>query len=225
MPDVYIICEGPTEVRFVKNVLAPALGSRGVFLHPVTIGSQRSKGGNVTFDRLYRNVRRQLHNNRKSYCTTFVDYYGLDSSFPGVEIASTTADLSAKAKVVSEGFVAALRRTIKQEPLLRFIPYIQMHEFEALMFSDPVVFADAIGRPALQSDFAGIRDKFETPEHIDDSSVTAPSKRIQALFPEYEKPLMGETATKAIGLPKIRQQCPLFNAWLAQLENLPPLAA
>jgi len=225
VPDVYIICEGPTEVRFVKNVLAPSLGSLGVFLHPVTIGSQRTRGGNVTFDRLYMNVRRQLYNNRKSYCTTLVDYYGLDSSFPGLEIASTTADLRAKARAVSEGFVTALRGTIEQEPLLRFIPYIQMHEFEALMFSDTVVFADAIGRPALQSGLAEIREKFETPEHIDDSSVTAPSKRILALFPGYEKPLMGETATKAIGLPKIRQQCPLFDRWLAKLETLPPLPA
>ena len=78
MPDVYIICEGPTEVRFVKNVLAPDLGSRGVFLHPVTIGGRRAKGGNVTFDRLCFNVRRQLYNNRKSYCSTLVDFYGLD---------------------------------------------------------------------------------------------------------------------------------------------------
>ncbi len=104
----------------------------------------------------------------------------------------------------------------------RFIPYFQMHEFEALMFSDPAIFADAIGRPDLRSDFAEIRQKFDSPEHIDDSPVTAPSKRILALYPEYEKPLMGETATKAIGLPRIRQECPLFNAWLAKLESLPP---
>lgn len=78
MTNVYIICEGPTEVRFIKNVLAPSLGSRRVFLHPVTIGSRRSKGGHVTFERLYINVRRQLYNNRQSYCSTLVDYYGLD---------------------------------------------------------------------------------------------------------------------------------------------------
>ena len=178
------------------------------------------------YDRLYMNVRRQLHNNRKSYCTTFVDYYGLDSSFPGVEAASTMPDLSAKAKAVADGLVAALSKKIDQDPLLRFIPYIQMHEFEALMFSDPVVLCrrDRAARAAKRS-FADIREKFETPEHIDDSLVTAPSKRILALYSEYEKPLMGETVAKAIGLPKIRQECPLFNAWLAKLETLPPLAA
>ena len=36
---------------------------------------------------------------------------------------------------------------------------------------------------------------------------------------------MGETATKAIGLPKIRQECRLFDRWLAKLETLPPLPA
>ncbi|MCY3947526.1 MAG: DUF4276 family protein [Anaerolineaceae bacterium] len=225
MTDVYIICEGPTEVRFVKYVLAPSFGNQRLFLYPVTIGSQRSKGGNVTFDRLYINVRRQLYNNRQSYCSTLVDYYGLDSKFPGLELASTKSNLSAKADAVADSLVGALSRTIDRDPLLRFIPYVQMHEFEALMFSDPATLADAIRRPALRKDFAEIRQKFETPEHIDNSPFTAPSKRILALYPEYEKPLMGETAAKAIGLPKIRQECPLFDDWLARLESLPPLPA
>ncbi len=221
MPDVYIICEGPTEVRFVKNVLAPDLGSREVFLHPVTIGGQRSKGGHVTFDRLYMNVRRQLYNNRKAYCSTLVDYYGLDSEFPGVEAASSAFDVGAKAKAVADGLIRALSETIEQDPLLRFIPYIQMHEFEGLLFSDPVAFADAIGRPALRNDFAEIRKKFDTPEHIDNSPVTAPSKRVLALYSEYEKPLMGEAVSMAIGLPKIRAECRLLDAWLSTLEALP----
>ena len=196
MTDVYIICEGPTEVRFIKNVLAPSFGNRSLFLYPVTIGSQRKRGGNVTFDRLYMNVRRQLYNNRQSYCSTLVDYYGLDSKFPGVEMASTMSNLSAKANAVAEGLVAALSGTIEQDPLLRFIPYIQMHEFEALMFSDPADFADALGQPDLRNDFVEIRQKFETPEHIDNSPFTAPSKRILALYPGIRKTFNGRNSDK-----------------------------
>lgn len=225
MTNVYIICEGPTEVRFVKNVLAPSLGNRQLFLHPVTIGSRRSRGGNVTFDRLYMNVRRQLYNNRQSYCSTLVDYFGLDSSFPGLDAAATKYGVRAKAQAVVEGLMEALSQSIASEPLQRFIPYVQMHEFEALLFSDPAQFAHAVGRPDLREDFAEIRRQFETPEHIDDSPVTAPSKRILALHPHYEKPLMGEIAASAVGLLKIRQECPLFNAWLAKLETLTPPAA
>ena len=117
--DGYIICEGPTEVRFIKNVLAPSFGSRKVFLHPVTIGSQRSRGGNVTFDRLYRNVRRQLYNNRQSYCSTLIDYYGLDLDFPGLATASTIPNLDSKASAVADSLVAALRGTINEDSLLR----------------------------------------------------------------------------------------------------------
>lgn len=225
MTNVYIICEGPTEVRFIKNVLAPSLGNRSLFLHPITIGGQHSKGGNVTFDRLCRNIRRQLYSNRQSYCSTLVDYYGLDSKFPGLDVAAAKSSIRAKAQTLVESLVAALSQKIEREPLLRFIPYIQMHEFEAFMFSDPAIFAHAIGRRDLQRDFEEIRLTFETPEHIDNSPVNAPSKRILALYPEYEKPLMGERAASAIGLPRIRQECPLFNAWLTSLEKLPPLPA
>ena len=225
MTDVYIICEGRTEVRFVKNVLAPILGSKELFLYPIRIGSRNRKGGNVTFERLRTNVRDQLNSNRASYCSTLFDYYGLPPSFPGKHQASSKAELSEKAQTVQQQLIAELGRSLDSEPLQRFIPYIQMHEFEALLFSDPEALAKAIGRPELRNEFLTIRRDFETPEHIDDSPNSAPSKRILKLVPSYEKPLMGETAAKAIGLPIMRQECPLFDAWLAKLENLPPLSA
>lgn len=225
MPDVYIICEGRTEVRFVKNVLAPVLGSQDLFVFPIRIGSRNRKGGNVTFDRLRTNIRDQLNSNRASYCSTLIDYYGLPSSFPGKQLASSKVELSEKAQTVQKELIDELGRSIDSAPSQRFIPYVQMHEFEALLFSDPAVFAYSIGRPALRKDFAEIRQRFETPEHIDNSPVTAPSKRILALYPEYEKPLMGERAVRAITLERIRQECALFDAWLAKLEKLPPLAA
>ena len=225
MPDVYIICEGRTEVRFVKSVLAPVLGSQGLYLYPIRIGRKNRKGGNFTFDRLRTNVRDQLNSNRASYCSTLFDYYGLPPSFPGKQRASSLSELSAKAQAIQDEMLDELGRTVTEEPLQRFIPYIQMHEFEALMFSEPATFADAIGRPDRRDAFVEIRRKFKTPEHIDDSPVTAPSKRILALIPDYEKPLMGETATKAIGLRRIRQECPLFDAWLKTLECLPPIPA
>ena len=224
MTVIYIICEGPTEVRFVKNVLALELGRRQVFLHPVTIGSQRKKGGNVTFDRLSRNIRNQLLNNRRAYCSAFIDYYGLPSDFPGKHSASTKQALSEKADTVCNELMIRLEHRIESAPLQRFIPYVQMHEFEGLLFSHPATFATSIGLPELRSDFAEIRNEFETPEHINDSSVTAPSKRILELAPGYEKPLMGVIAATAIGLDRIRQECPLFSAWLATLESLPPPA-
>ena len=225
MKDVFIICEGRTEVRFVKNVLAPVLGSQALFLYPIRIGRRNRRGGNVTFERLRTNVRNQLNDNRGAYCSTMFDFYGLPPSFPGKRQASSVAELSAKALIVQEELVLELSRTIDRDPLQRFIPYVQMHEFEALLFSNPDALSEAIRRKQLRNELSAIRADFETPEHIDDSPDSAPSKRILALYPEYEKPLMGELAAKAIGLDTIRKECPLFSAWLGKLENLPPLPA
>ena len=100
----------------------------------------------------------------------------------------------------------------------RFVPYVAMHEFEALLFSDCDRFGKAIDRPQLAARFQRIRNAFPTPEEIDDSPKTAPSKRVQALSPGYRKPLMGTLAALEIGLCRMRRECPHFADWLARLE-------
>lgn len=102
----------------------------------------------------------------------------------------------------------------------RFIPYIQMHEFEGLLFSEPEVMAQSIYRPDLAEFLAKIRNGFASPEHINNSPETAPSKRILSLFPEYQKPFNGVIVAKSIGLTKMRQECKHFNAWVEKLISL-----
>ena len=102
----------------------------------------------------------------------------------------------------------------------RLIPYVMMHEFEAMLFSDCDRFAQAIDHPELAGSFQAIRDGFNTPEDINDSQVTAPSKRIENLAPDYQKPVDGTAAVSAIGLDTIRGECPHFGQWLELLEGL-----
>ena len=175
--------------------------------------------------RLLLNIRAQLHSNRKAYCSTLFDYYGLPTDFPGKYESKTKNILSDISETFNASFENALKNDIRENSMRRFIPYVQMHEFEGILFSDPSAMAVGIGRPELRSEFTKIRDAFETPEHINDSQVSAPSKRIANLVSGYQKPLMGETAAKAIGLTVIRRECPLFNDWLTKLENLPTLSA
>ena len=101
----------------------------------------------------------------------------------------------------------------------RFVPFVLMHEFEALLFSDCVRFADAIGRPGVADELQGVREQFGTPEEIDDSPQTAPSKRIRRLVAGYDKPFMGNLAVLEIGLEKIRSECRHFDGWLTRLEQ------
>ncbi len=224
MISVYILCEGRTESAFVQNVLAPDLGQQNIFVYPFQIGRRR-KGGNVSIDRLLPNIRAQLHSRRNAYCTSLIDYYGLDEDFPGKSNARNKSTLGQKQVAVCDALSNELAKKLDEGPMGRFIPYVQMHEFEGLLFSDTARLATEVGRPDLEQQFADIRKEFKTPEHIDDSPLTAPSKRIQKLVPRYRKVQMGERAARAITLAKIRQECPLFDAWLTQLENLPPLSA
>ncbi|MBE0437714.1 MAG: DUF4276 family protein, partial [Methylomicrobium sp.] len=117
-----------------------------------------------------------------------------------------------------------LQTKLGSDPLSRFIPYVQMYEFEGLLFSDPEALAKSIDY-GLAKRLMGIRDEFNTPEDINDSPVTAPSKRLKRLYPQYDKPIHGSLAALEVGLDIIRQQCRLFDGWLTKIENLPSLQA
>jgi hypothetical protein len=151
-----------------------------------------------------------------------VDYYGLPTDWPGRTEASKRNSASGKAEFVEAALVENVAEEVGAKfDQRRFVPLVMMHEFEALLFSDPDRFAQGIGMASLAQGFHKIRNAFECPEDINDSSVTAPSKRIEKLYPAYEKPLFGVIAALEIGLPKMRQECPHFNGWLERLESLP----
>lgn len=101
----------------------------------------------------------------------------------------------------------------------RFVPFVLMHEFEALLFSDCDRFANAIGQGDVADILQAVRAQFATPEEIDDSPETAPSKRIKEIVPGYDKPFMGNLAILEIGLATIRSECRHFDEWLARLEQ------
>jgi hypothetical protein len=88
------------------------------------------------------------------------------------------------------------------------------------LFSDCAAFSRGIGRPELEARLRQVRDQFQTPEDINDSPVTAPSKRVTDLVQAYEKPLFGTLAVLEIGLARIRLECPHFDSWINNLESL-----
>ena len=159
-----------------------------------------------------------------SIVTTMVDYYGLPPSGPRTWPGRAEASL-----LPFPQRAVHVENTIRTDVAIlmgdsfnpdRFVPYVMMHEFEAMLFSDCQRFAEAIGRPELAGSFQNIRDGFATPEEIDDSPACAPSKRIVNLVPDYQKPVDGNIAASAIGLDTIRGECPHFGQWLGLLERL-----
>jgi hypothetical protein len=116
-----------------------------------------------------------------------------------------------------DDLIAGMENRFRSE---RFVPFVVTHEFEGLLISDCAAFSRGIGRSELEAAFRKIRDQFATPEQINDSPNTAPSKRLEALMPGYQKPLFGVLAVLEIGLSRIRSECPHFDRWLRQLESL-----
>lgn len=224
MARLLVHVEGETEEVFVNELLRPYLVSRGyerVSARLLGNARQRDRRGGIRgWGAAKKDIVTHLKEDRGCIATTMVDYYGLprdgEKAWPG-RAAATALPVPQKSLHVEAALVADL--AVDNDPR-RFLPFVVMHEFEGLLFSDCGVFAGSIGKAALEAQLQEIRDGFETPEHIDDSPDTAPSKRVENLIPEYQKPLYGNVAASAIGLPKISQECPHFRAWLAALERL-----
>lgn len=218
--------ERQTEETFVNEVLAPHLSLCGFHLvSPRILGNARIRGGIRPWPSVRRDIVNHLNEDRACVTTTMVDYYGLpqskDGAWPG-RANSSTFRLADRASVVQ----AALFEDVKADVIRpeRFVPFVLMHEFEALLFSDCQLFSRGIGRADLQPQFEAIRSQFSTPEEINDSPDTAPSQRILHILPSYQKPLFGNLAVLEIGLLKIRRECPHFDRWLSKLESLPAIA-
>ena len=217
---VHVICEGQTEEMFVNEELAEAFWSKGIDLRPALVGKPGYKGGKFKFERLLTDLKIRLLGDTTSYCTTFFDFYGLPEDFPGKKAAKTEIQILNKANRLMNALVTRLERELGKAPLQRFIPYVQMHEFEGLLFSNPHALANAISQPSLALEFQTIRDAFNSPEEINDSRITAPSKRIGKVFPRYDKVIHGSLASIDIGLGVIRRECRLFDDWLHRIEAI-----
>ena len=223
MARLLIHVEGQTEEDFVNKVLAPYLhdlGYTSVSARLLGNARQRIRRGGI---RAWMSVRNDILNHLKQdegvLATTMVDYYGLPETWPGRAEAPFQA-FADRADTVERELLKDVSNEIGADfDKRRFVPYVVMHEFEGLLFSDPLRFGRGIARPNLSSEFQAIRDEFATPEEINDSPEGAPSKRIKKLISGYQKPVMGVLASQEIGVDAIRRECPLFAGWLSKLEE------
>lgn len=220
MTRVHIICEGQTEETFVNEVLAPHLARHQVYPAAGLVGKPGHKGGHVTTARMAFDIKRRLLDDRQAWCTTFFDFYGLDADFVGKAAAAARQSHGEKAAVVEAALREHMTAQTDDTAILRFLPYVQMYEFEGLLFSDPAKMAAGLYQNEIATRLAAIRADFGTPEEINDSPHTAPSKRIVGLMPDYDKPLHGSLAALEVGLDVIRAECPRFNGWVGSLEKL-----
>jgi hypothetical protein len=224
MARLHLTVEEPTEQRFAAGLLRPHLATMGVYLGGIELAAHAKKkqqvhrGGLQRYLPFRNEIARRLKEDKNSdvHFSTMIDLYALPRDFPGTDACKATQDPYRRVEGMERALAADLG-----DP--RFIPYIQLHEFEAILFSDTDKIAMYYEKQVreieqLKAQIAA----FLSPERIDDDPHTAPSKRIAALIPAYgeEKTTAGPIIAAAIGLPTIRNKCPHFDAWLQRLESL-----
>jgi hypothetical protein len=218
MNRIRILVEGQTEQAFIKNILIPYFDSRQIYLHAVKL---RRQGGITPYQRAKEVIVRSLKEDAALICTTMVDFYGMPKDWPGRTKANLYRDGTEKVDIVESGILKDIAGHLGNSfNPNRLMPYVQMYEFEALLFSSPVKLAESLGDEKLSSIFQTIRNEFSTPEEINDNYDTCPSRRIEGVFQGFKKTINGISAASLIGLEKMRRECPHFNEWITKLEGI-----
>ena len=224
---IYLHCivEGATEKRFIDEVLAPYLANKCIFvtssenITSVSHGRISGKGGDIRFSRLEHQITKFLKGRADLYVATFSDYYGVHE-WPGLDRIPDNAMPGEIAAILNQ---AAIDKLVHDEPQLRcdsrYLPFTAVHEFEALLFSNPDILEREIH--AYPGSVKAILRECGSPEQITTGKETAPSKRIMSLAKiPYSKVTNGIEIAKMITVDTMRERCPLFDEWLKKIEPL-----
>ena len=219
MRRLYIIVEGQTEAEFIESVLRPYLNEKGIFfVEPIIIHTSKGfKGGFVNFQHLFNDASKLLKQQSDIIVSTFVDFFRVPTSLPDYDTCMKQSSVEAKINCLEK----AIAQSINDR---RFIPYIQKHEFEALLYSSNRGFETYFDEGVFNRTQA-IMDVYPNPEDINDNPQTAPSKRLDnitqtVLKRKYDKVNDGNTIALEIGIDAIIEKCPRFKAWVETLQTV-----
>lgn len=204
MKCLLVYCEGPTEESFVKEVLAPYLQNSDIFVKPI------GAGGVSRYSKIKKELRLICKNEPKAIITTMLDYYGLPNDVPGVATASGSL------YAIVEHIEAAVEKDLGI-PNLHF--NLDVHEFEGFLFTDTEAFSPIADEKQINA-LVKVKNAFPSPEHINNSFATAPSRRILGIIPNYVKVRDGTIVAKRIGIDSITSQCQHFGKWVSKIVSI-----
>lgn len=223
---LHILCEGQTEEQFVVKVLKPHLSGFDVVCKTQLLITNKKKGGYggcVSYDQVQRDISTWIGVEKNGghdthYFTTMLDLYRLPQNFPAYNNAMQQSDIYTRVAMLEDAFAGDIGNRF-------FIPYIQLHEFEALVFCGLDFLKDEYPNSAKGIDNLKIvLQRYNgNPEAINNSIKTAPSKRIETALEgkyRYNKVKSGPSIAGSVGIDKLRQQCAHFDSWLNKLEQL-----
>ena len=225
MTRIFVVCEGQAEATFVKCILMPYFSSRNKTLIPITILTKQDKklgkmykGGMSNFEKARSTITKVLAGvkDRHTFVTTMFDFYKLPNDTPGMDKVAIINDPYKQVLLLEKEI-----QTFEKGYASVYLPYIQLHEFESLIFAD----LNKINQRYFEAnyDISSLREALEevqNPELINNGESTAPSKRILACIPDYDKIDGGISILEKIGIAKLQKECKHFSDWIVKLEQL-----
>ena len=217
MKRLIIIVEGDTEKEFIDKVLSPYLYAKGL-LSVDCFKIKHTKGGLTKYQHLKTDLINCVYESN-ALVTTLIDFYALPKDFPRYEEAKDIVNRADRLTFLEEVIVEDLEKE-KGKAFPNLLPYIQLHEFEALVFSS----LDAIrslysNEDAKFNELEHIIAVYPNPEDINDGPQTAPSKRLKnnQLIKGYSKVNDGIMIIEEAGIEVVLRKCPRFNKWVKTL--------
>ena len=216
MKRLYIFCEGQTEEDFVSIILGPHLQNLSVIVIPIICTTKRTpikkyKGGVSNLVKIKKELQRLCGEHPHEMVTTMFDLYAFPYDTLGLD--NIPSDIYDK--------VEYIQKSITNEIGNRFgnmVFNLLLHEFEGLLFSDVSAFKNIADNESVAI-LRSVRAAVPTPEHINESPETAPSKQIKRVIPDYSKVSDGIDIAEQIGIDKIASECRHFANWLAKLTD------
>ncbi|CAI9429395.1 DUF4276 domain-containing protein [Candidatus Ornithobacterium hominis] len=217
MKRLLIIVEGDTEKEFIDKVLSPYLYTKG--LQSVDCFKiKHTKGGLTKYQHIKTDLINCVYENNV-LVSTIIDFYALPKDFPKYEDAKRIVNKDERLSFLETAIIEDIE-TEKGKSFPNLLPYIQLHEFEALVFSS----IDAIRALYSEHDakfyeIEQVMATYPNPEDINDSPQTAPSKRLKnnQLIKGYNKVNDGIMIIEEAGIDVVLAKCPRFGKWVEKL--------
>lgn len=208
--EITVLCEGQSEREFVSKVLRPHLACH---LKPISL-KRNNEFGMVSATFLKASIKGAIGNLRDhQYVTTMIDLYAIPKDYISEEAARLKREDKAR---------AIETRLAEEMPNPHWLPYVQLHELEALLFVDLDSLTETLAASNVEESIRKLKSTVEglSPEEINEDKNSAPSKRILRYVPAYAKGEAAADALARIGLPRLRAVCPHFDAWVSRLEAI-----
>lgn len=215
MKNIYIYCEGQTEETFVNEILTPYLSNIMIFTTPIIcttkrIATKKFKGGVSDYSKIKNELTLICRQHKNEYVTTMFDYYAMPANTPNIDC--NEVDIYKRMELIED----AINKDIGQPNC--FFHFI-LHEFEGILFSSPDAFIEITDEQTVEK-IRKMRDEAISPEHINNSPETAPSKRLEALIPNYAKVKNGALISKNIGIDILLKECKHFAKWVEKMKGI-----